>query len=329
MAENSAIQWTHHTFNPWRGCTKVHAGCTNCYAEKNYSVKMHGVKWGANGTRVRLSDAGWKEPLKWNREAAHAAIDHEAETNLGKDLGDFERPRVFCASLADIFEDWQGPVLDHHGKVLTAFQGTGEILPLDGGPDGATPMHKAITLDYIRRDLFKLIDATPNLAWLLLAKRPENVEEMWPHHPFSSRLGAKMHRRNVWLGTSISDQATADEWLPRIFRSRDLSPVLFASIEPLIGPIDLSKYLGGLNWVIVGGESGAGARPCDIRWMADIVGQCQKSSVPVFVKQLGSKPVNYLGEQLRFEDKKGGDLETFPSGLRVREFPNQPEVSHA
>jgi protein gp37 len=95
MAANSAIEWTDHTFNPWRGCTKVHAGCTNCYAEVNYSVKMHGVKWGPNGTRVKLSHAGWKEPLKWNREAEAAG----------------ERRRVFCASLADVFEDWQGPIL--------------------------------------------------------------------------------------------------------------------------------------------------------------------------------------------------------------------------
>ena len=124
MAETTKIQWTSHTFNPWRGCTKVNAGCANCYAEVNYSVKMHNIKWGPNGTRAKTSESYWRQPLKWNREA---------ECDCGAaGRGDREclfcangchRPRVFCASLADVFEDWDGPIVDHKGRQLF-FQGT-------------------------------------------------------------------------------------------------------------------------------------------------------------------------------------------------------------
>lgn len=95
MGKNSAIEWTHHTMNPWRGCTKVSDGCKNCYAmvlSDRYKGR-HGI-WGPKGTRIVASDSMWREPLKWNCEA--------------KALG--ERHRVFCCSLADVFEDWKGPM---------------------------------------------------------------------------------------------------------------------------------------------------------------------------------------------------------------------------
>jgi protein gp37 len=90
MAENSKIQWTHHTFNPWRGCARVSPGCFHCYAEtlSKRNPKTLGT-WGVDGTRVVASEAYWKQPLRWNKEAAR--------------LG--ERHRVFCASLADVGED--------------------------------------------------------------------------------------------------------------------------------------------------------------------------------------------------------------------------------
>jgi protein gp37 len=88
MGENSKIAWTDHTFNPWVGCEKVSAGCAHCYAEALMDTQYGKVEWGPNGTRIRTAAANWKKPLKWNREAAALGV----------------RRKVFCASLADVFE---------------------------------------------------------------------------------------------------------------------------------------------------------------------------------------------------------------------------------
>jgi protein gp37 len=296
MAANSKIEWTDHTFNPWIGCTKVHEGCTHCYAE-TFAKRTGKAKWGNGGSRVKTSEAYWQQPLKWNAEAAAAG----------------ERRRVFCASLADVFEDWQGPVHDHHGDLLGLDEG--EFCKI---VDPRTPYRA--TLDDLRRELFRLIDATPMLDWLLLTKRPENIRRMWT---FRNNIGppqrsttpeqfaSALHRDNVWLGTSISDQKTADDWIPRLLETRDLSPVLFLSCEPLLGPIDLRQcrtheghsnvlfvgneggweYAGSprnfINWLIVGGESGHGARPMHPDWARGLRDQCVAAGVPFFFKQWG------------------------------------------
>jgi hypothetical protein len=113
MAEKTKIEWTHCTFNPWRGCSKVHAGCAHCYAEREAKrfPANRGI-WGPNGTRVKASAAMWAEPAKWNAQAQAAG----------------ERRRVFCASLADVFEDWDGAIHDHNGDQLYCLPG-GEIAP--------------------------------------------------------------------------------------------------------------------------------------------------------------------------------------------------------
>lgn len=357
MAENSKIEWTHHTFNPWRGCSKVHAGCTHCYAETNMSVKLHGIKWGPNGTRVRASDAMWREPLKWNREAAQAG----------------ERRRVFCASLADVFEDWRGPVLDHKGGTILkcescinpdgtfAYESVAKYEPSKLMCEhGCGEKSEAVTLDDLRRDLFALIDSTPNLDWLLLTKRPENAQRMWRVDGNGKDPGADdyLRRENVWLGTSISDQETADAFVPRLLQCRELCPVLFLSAEPLLGPVNLQPHLtpsGGFvnsqgincDWVIVGGESGKDARPCNIEWIRSIVEQCASAGVPVFVKQLGSNAHEHVVEDMakrmfpggvpagvhvsghyehrcdfKTVHKKGGDMAEWPESIQVRQFPS-------
>lgn len=319
MAENSKIEWTTHTFNPWRGCTKVSAGCANCYAEtlSHRNPKALGV-WGDNGTRVVASDAMWREPVKWNRLAGEAG----------------ERHRVFCASLADVFED---------RPELVAW----------------------------RQGLFELIDTTPNLDWLLLTKRPENILQMWPKSGTGKHVGVTSEgfitRANVWIGTSVEDQAAADKRISELLKIP--AAVRFLSMEPLLGPVDISypallfprgpqmccsgrecacqglpcdppPWLypkgEGIDWVIVGGESGHGARPCEVDWIRGIVRQCKAASVPCFVKQLGSKfsddRMGIAGRDLhgefvdplvsrRLRDKKGGDIAEFPDDLRVREFP--------
>lgn len=141
MAKNSKIEWTHHTFNPWWGCVRVSPACKHCYAE-TFAHRLGLEVWGKHSARRTLSDAYWRQPLGWNREAAGARV----------------RPRVFCASMADVFEERDD-------------------------------------LDPLRERLWALIAATPNLDWLLLTKRPEHVGRMvpwaraWPHNVWLGTTG--------------------------------------------------------------------------------------------------------------------------------------------
>lgn len=270
MAENSKIEWCHHTHNPWRGCTRVSQECAKCYAEtlSHRNPGTLGV-WGPNGTRVFAAEATWREPLKWDRKA--------------KDAG--ERHRVFCASLADVFEDWGGSVTGSNGNRLWWCHGS-----LSNSPLPSVGMEKGCrwaTLDDVRSRLFDLIDETPNLDWLLLTKRPENIDRMMPeadsHMVSWAHAGPVPIRPNVWLGTSVGVRDT----LWRIDHLRKVpAAVRFLSIEPLLedlGTIDLT----GINLVIVGGESGHGARPMHPDWARSIRDQCVKAGVAFFFKQWG------------------------------------------
>lgn len=248
MGQNTNIEWCDHTFNPWRGCTKVSNGCKNCYAEK-LSLRNPAIlgEWGPNGKRVIASENYWKEPIKWDQDAKKEG----------------RQALVFCASLADVFE---GP----------------ETM---GGNDSEN--WKAV--DEARDRLFDVIESTPNLMWLLLTKRPENIHEMacfaWldPHEDIE----------NVAFGVSIEDQATANLRIPQLM---DLNwPRWFISAEPLLGPVDFTQVPGfnryDLNlaggWVIVGGESGPNARPMKPSWAHQIQGLCKGGGVPFFFKQWG------------------------------------------
>lgn len=253
MAENSKIEWTDHTFNPWIGCTKVSPACQNCYAERDMDHRYGKVAWGPSGTRVKTSEDNWRKPLRWNREAGENGI----------------RYRVFCASLADVFEDWRGPIHDHRGERIDS------------------------TMDDLRRDLFELIDATPNLDWLLLTKRPENIRAKW--HSFSWQTQCDVpYRSNVWLGTSVE----SSDYLSRIDSLKvagGLVSVLFISAEPVVGPIPtLGDYLDGISWVIAGGESGPCARPADPNWFRMIREQCEVHGVPFHFKQWGEFDENQV-----------------------------------
>jgi protein gp37 len=181
MAENTKIQWCDHTFNPWIGCTKVAEGCKFCYAEELMANRYKKVKWGPLGTRVRTKT--WGDPVRWNKQADKEGV----------------RKKVFCASLADVFEDRD------------------ELIPW-------------------RKDLFKLMDDTPNLDWLLLTKRPENIGLMWP-------LDGD-RRMNVWLGTSISTQIELEEAAKPLIALKDLCAFTFLSLEPQIEAIDCAQDYG-------------------------------------------------------------------------------------
>ena len=116
MAENTKIAWATHTFNPWIGCSKVHAGCQNCYAEA-MSGRL-GVTWGPNGIRRRTAESTWKQVEKWNRKAAcNCESDHDDEHWYT--CPQHERPRVF-PSLCDPFEDFAAAIWDARGVTSMA-----------------------------------------------------------------------------------------------------------------------------------------------------------------------------------------------------------------
>jgi protein gp37 len=183
------------------------------------------------------------------------------------------RRRVFCGSMCDVFEDLPGL----YGQ---------------------------------RARLFELIEATPDLDWLLLTKRPENIVGMTP--------GDFGNWPNVWIGTSVEDQRRADVRVPHLLRVP--AAIHFLSIEPLLGPIDLwrvneadvaSPSVCEIDWAIIGGESGPLARPMDLAWARTLLGQCREAGIVPFVKQLGGHP------------SKREHPEDWPEDLRVQEFPRQ------
>lgn len=278
MTKNTKIQWTDHTFNPWIGCAKINTACKNCYAETLMATRYGRVTWGtAEQGGTRLKTKTWNDPLRWNREAEAAG----------------ERATVFCASLADVFES-----------------GFSELFEW-------------------RKDLFRLIDLCGWLNWQLLTKRPINIANMWHSKVVCDANGTEcgvseptaypVYRDNCWLGTSVGDQATADDLIPQLMAHRNRSPVLFLSLEPLVGPVDLAGHLSATirpDWVIIGGESGHGARPLKVSWVADIVEQCQWEGVPVFVKQLGT-----VWARSRSKTAKGDDPAEWPIEMQRREFP--------
>jgi protein gp37 len=232
LSKDSKIEWTRHTFNPWWGCTKVSPGCKHCYAE-TWAKRLGKNLWGHQAERRELSAAYWSQPFAWDALAASEGA----------------RARVFCASMADVFEDRRD-------------------------------------LDERRARLWQIIERTPNLDWLLLTKRPHNIEKLapwsadWPE--------------NVWLGATAENQNWLDRRMPFLVASR--ARTLFLSCEPLLGPIDLSQWVrhgkkkGGrfVDWVIGGGESGHGARPMSPDWIRGLRDQCAEHKVRFHFKQWGN-----------------------------------------
>jgi len=310
MADLTTIEWTAtrrpdgtvlpgYSFNPWRGCQKVSPGCKFCYAEvqskRNPSVLG---EWGPGSARVIAAHKYWLKPERWNAEAQVAGI----------------RRKVFCASIADVFED---------------------------RPDLHAP----------RLQLFDLVRRTPWLDWLFVTKRPENILPALDHaieavgaEMVSTELGSWLlsWRRgcpptNLWLGTSVENQDMANERIPQLLAVP--AAIRFLSCEPLLGPVDLplaycnncfaftktrevnsgkdwgcascgtykGSYKGrawkpptkhcGIDWVIVGGESGAHARPMHPAWARSLREQCQAAGVAYFFKQWGEwGPAAYNSE---------------------------------
>lgn len=229
MGETTKIGWADHTFNPWIGCTKVSPACDRCYAAE-MSSRYGWAEWGAGEDRKRTSPSNWRKPIAWNRKAAEAG----------------ERRLVFCASLADVFDN-----------------------EVD---------------DLWRHDLFRLIEATPALTWLLLTKRIGNVLRMT-----DPERGQPLLPRNAALGATLANQEEYDRDRTKLAEAKRIcQPVFtFGSLEPLLGPVILDS--NAPDWIIVGGESGNGARPMNPEWVRSLRDQCGRFERTFFFKQWGGR----------------------------------------
>jgi protein gp37 len=166
--------------------------------------------------------------------------------------------------------------------------------------------------------IFAVMAKAQRHTFQVLTKRPERMLA------YSNARLLGLPLPNVWLGVSVEDQKAADERIPLLLETP--AAVRFLSCEPLLGPVQFplpcigSRFWGDLHWVIVGGESGHNARPCDVQWIRDIVNQCKAAGAAAFVKQLGAYPVSG-SFAMALTDGHGGNPEEWSPGLRVREFP--------
>lgn len=286
MGDTTGIEWTDSTYNAWEGCTKVGPGCDHCYAEAR-DVRYHeGSHWGPGAPRRQMSEHTRNRPIRWQKDAEAFYQEHG------------HHQRVFCSSLSDIFDNEVDPMW--------------------------------------RRAAFGLMDVTPGLRWQLCTKRVSNIAKMIPDHwapvPMSDEFagGASRWPRNVGVLITVVTAAEVLRDVPRLkeFKRAYGIPWIGLSIEPLIEDIGdaLQSIHDGeiigldVDWYIVGGESGSGARPYDIGWAQRIINIGEAYGVPVFHKQLGDNPV-FGPTPVAGITGKGKDMSEWPATLRVRQFP--------
>jgi len=244
MADKSAIEWTDATWNPVTGCTKISAGCDNCYAER-FSERFRGVRGHVfeNGFDVSLRPERLLQPLEW------------------------KKPRmIFVNSMSDLFHK------------------------------GIPPHHVQSVFDTMERAHWHI--------YQVLTKRSSLMRRF-----LNERYPKEKAPRHMWFGVSIEDQKAVTR-LSHL-QSTNAS-TRFLSIEPLIGPV-VKLDLTGIDWVIVGGESGPGARPMDGSWVIDIRNQCIKADVRFFFKQWGGRTPKAGGRLL-----EGKEWNEFPMELPSR-----------
>jgi protein gp37 len=242
MGKETKIEWTHHTFNPWWGCVKVSAACDNCYAE-TWAKRLGESVWGPESGRRFFSDAHWREPLKWNAEAKSQGT----------------RQRVFCASMADVFENRK------------------DLIPS-------------------RVRLLKLIEDTPHLDWLLLTKRIHLVKKQLPKgyvFPSNVWLGATVENQAA-AGKRIKYLL---EFQTPAVRFLSCEPLL--GPLDLREFLQRGTQGTRIDWVIAGGESGHGSRPMEPQWPDDLRRQCTAARVPFHFKQWGHwAPAELAGDSV-------------------------------
>lgn len=334
MGATTDIQWTDATWNPVRGCSRVSAGCVNCYAEKvavrfgGHGLPYEGLttdgRW--NGT-VKMVPEHLADPLRWKKPR-----------------------RIFVNSMSDLFHESLG--WDDIAAVfgVMAFAQHHVFQVLTKRPERAREFFDR----FYRNDPVMCVRWWKNAALDFLRVHAANVSFGIRNRPSADTTPLP----NVWLGVSVENQASADERLPQLLATP--AQVRFVSAEPLLGPVEMLPWLlqrhdcwsgptkecSRVNWVIVGGESGGDARPCDVGWIRSLVAQCKEAGVAAFVKQLGSRPtsapppsfegklaflrglrsgvkIHADGADFVLRHPKGGDPSEWPKEFRVREFPKE------
>mgnify|MGYP001603947881 CR=1 FL=1 len=280
MSAKSKIEWTDATWNPVRGCSKVSQGCTHCYAERMFSRNLPGMM--PNGYSTAWGDRGYAEVGRWTGRVE--LIESQLEIPLH-----WRAPRrIFVDSMSDTF-------------------------------------HEALPDEAIDR-IFAVMALCPQHTFMILTKRAERMLAYLTENVTEG--GRMMHGTPpdwIYLGVSCEDQKTADERIPLLLQTP--AAVRFVSLEPMIAPVSfrwakwapIKPYpainnhmdgLRGIHLVIVGGESGPGARPCRVEWIRSVVEQCAAAGVACYVKQMGSfwaRKRNADPEQWTKVDSKGGD----------------------
>lgn len=325
---SSSIEWLARpgtkpeTWNPVTGCTKVSAGCKHCYAEavagrfwaKQYPAVVDPMPDSARAfyeerNNGAVADAIEKRPRRFTDVMCH-------EDRLALPLKWRTRRTCFVNSMSDLF-------------------------------------HEAVPNEFIL-NVFAVMAVASEHTFIVLTKRPERMRALLG--AWRADEPAEIHSwplPNVWLGVSVEDQPTADQRIPLLLQTP--AAVRVVSYEPALGPVDWMRgehhgpaRVACLDWVIVGGESGPKARPCDVAWIRSTVQQCREAHVPAFVKQLGANAVALCGQcgrwigrhkQGGFVDAcgpthaaliaemsaakacKGNDPTEWPEDLRVREWP--------
>jgi protein gp37 len=344
---STGIEWTNATWNPIRGCSRVSEGCRNCYAERTAVRQVSGayrglVKSTAAGPRwtgeVRFVEHLLDQPLRWR-----------------------DGRRIFVNSMSDLFHEkvedyWQDQIF-----AVMALAGQHTFQVLTKRPErmlaylNDEDVRARIDV-FIEEMAFERSDPHARRRDDLRATAPD-LDETWP-------------LPNVHLGVSVEDQATADARIPLLLQTP--AAVRWVSYEPALSAVDFDRWIApmngeckahrgyncgicrprldgaGLRWIVIGGESGPGARPFDVAWARATIAQCRAAGVPVFMKQLGAAPfasvirddgdnwpgpIAWSGDGLgtyrpRLRDRKGGDWDEWPADLRVREFPT-PSAPHA
>lgn len=294
MGDNSSIEWTDATWNPTAGCTPVSEGCRNCYAAKE---------------ALRLaSNPNPKIAAKYEGTAEMRGTD--------------EKRRAVFTGRVNMLEDVTLPLT--WGKPRRIFVNSMSDL-----------FHPDIPFSFVDK-VFAVMSLANQHTFQILTKRPERMQEYLSHekriefielarrefpHPFDvCAFDMRLPLPNVWLGTSVEDQDAADVRIPYLINTP--AAVRFLSCEPLLGPVDLRAWLNSahlrtdfttgedyrypakLHWVIVGGESGAGARPMHPAWARSLRHRCTMAGIPFFFKQWGSwKPIGWCHHDSLAEPK--------------------------
>lgn len=344
MSGASSIEWTDATWSPVVGCTRVSAGCDHCYAarqtkrlaamgKEKYAGLVNEGKDHFNGV-ARLHAPALDWPLRW-RGAKAAKAEGRPSRIFVNPMSDLFHERLSDEDIAAVF-GVMAACPEHVFQVLTK------------RPERMRRWFGWVAKD-LRDDPAMLLDDGISSMHL-------SLEELAGFYARSR--GARWPLPNVWLGVSVENQPTADERIPLLLQTP--AAVRFVSYEPALGAVDFRRLLYDhvtridalaglhgwpephadgprLDWIIVGGESGHGARPFDIAWARSAVTQCRAAGVACFVKQLGARPFNRETEyvdgiavatstiDLDLRDRKGGDWSEWPEDLRVREFPITPK----